>query len=354
MGKKSRKGNVRTQTQRPAAGQGKSKHQGSSLSGSASRASREDLSVAFSSENGTDAANPTTSKTPVFKSKKPTSLPKSVMLSPASTANETLSPDGYENNFNFDTNEKAPLLDIPVTTTTTNSDVLAATTNVAPAATSAPVLTTANTVPPEPALPTPSTTTKTEVLPPNRVLILVSQQSMIRTVTTNQQNAVVMLHASDIPFELFDGSDPTNKDRRNELFALSGKRGVYPQFFVIEESKPKPRFWGDYETMEVSNENGTLAEDIFSKTTETAEKSNNNNGKSVWDSTLREQVNKTNPDNKAVLDVSIHEEHEEASKSAAGPVSKYVPVSTSRVLDLSAPAPDEAKAKQKDCECVIL
>lgn len=46
-------------------------------------------------------------------------------------------------------------------------------------------------------------------------------------------------------FDMLDGVDPELRDRRNELFELSGLRGQYPQFFLVSDDSTV--FWGDWE-----------------------------------------------------------------------------------------------------------
>jgi hypothetical protein len=98
------------------------------------------------------------------------------------------------------------------------------------------------------------------------VLMLATNMGMNRTQVQNQQRATMMLNALSIPFETIDGSDPSNKDLRNELFNLSDMRGVYPQFFVISEDDhgtPQTSFLGDWETIEGINDSSSLPAEIL-------------------------------------------------------------------------------------------
>jgi hypothetical protein len=63
--------------------------------------------------------------------------------------------------------------------------------------------------------------------------------------------------------ELVDGADPSNNDRRNTLFEISGIRGNYPQFFLVQ-SNNKTIFLGNFETIESMNDAGTLNMNIIS------------------------------------------------------------------------------------------
>ena len=76
----------------------------------------------------------------------------------------------------------------------------------------------------------------------------------------NQEKALTVLAANDIPFETLDGADPENKDRRNQLFSL-GVRAQYPQFFIVEEDAITS-FWGNWDKFEYVNEEGKLVEEF--------------------------------------------------------------------------------------------
>ena len=93
--------------------------------------------------------------------------------------------------------------------------------------------------------------------PPNkRLLVLVSKLSLSRGQLAIQQKTEIILKSQNIPYEEIDGSIALNRDRRNELFSLSGLRGQYPQFFVVQTDQTS--FFGDWETVDMHNENGTL------------------------------------------------------------------------------------------------
>uniref|UniRef100_A0A7S2YFX2 Saccharopine dehydrogenase NADP binding domain-containing protein n=1 Tax=Entomoneis paludosa TaxID=265537 RepID=A0A7S2YFX2_9STRA len=96
-----------------------------------------------------------------------------------------------------------------------------------------------------------------EVLSDPRMLVLVSNQSLNREAVANQQKAFTILDQHSVPREVVDGSDPENKDYRNELFALSGLRGEYPQFFLVKNGQKT--FWGTWDTFELANDNGDIA-----------------------------------------------------------------------------------------------
>jgi hypothetical protein len=93
------------------------------------------------------------------------------------------------------------------------------------------------------------------------LLVLHSRESCDRQVVSRQDRAFAILGARSIPYDEIDGSDPRNKDRRNELFALSNLRAKYPQFFLVENNITE--FWGVFDRLEASNDMGTLLSDLF-------------------------------------------------------------------------------------------
>lgn len=77
-----------------------------------------------------------------------------------------------------------------------------------------------------------------------------------------QSRALLILQALDIQPIYIDGSDPKEKDRRNELFDLSGKRGVYPQLFVRKQETGKVEYFADFEKIQVLHDCGILKESL--------------------------------------------------------------------------------------------
>lgn len=108
-----------------------------------------------------------------------------------------------------------------------------------------------------------------ELEPPafeGRILMMVTNMGMNRTQVQNQLRANMLLNALSIPFESIDGSNPANKDVRNELFKLSDMRGIYPQFFVVSEGGggvPQTTFLGDWETIEGINDSSSLPAELL-------------------------------------------------------------------------------------------
>jgi len=115
---------------------------------------------------------------------------------------------------------------------------------------------------------TPTTTTTTTPLATNtsrihHILVLVSLQSFDREVLAHQENALAVLksHETTIRYETLDGADPSHKTRRNELFALSGLRAQYPQFFTVTHDGAT-EFWGDYGRFQMTNDANQIAMEL--------------------------------------------------------------------------------------------
>jgi hypothetical protein len=69
----------------------------------------------------------------------------------------------------------------------------------------------------------------------------------------------------EYPIIYVDGSNPKERERRNELFELSGaKRGVYvyPLLFVRKQNTGKLEFFADFDKIELLNDCQTLKEEI--------------------------------------------------------------------------------------------
>jgi hypothetical protein len=92
------------------------------------------------------------------------------------------------------------------------------------------------------------------------LLVLISGQALKREVLANTEMAFTILTANKIPYVVLEGGDPSNKDRRNELFDLSGLRGQYPQFFLVNGETTT--FYGDWDHFQSANDNGTLKSEL--------------------------------------------------------------------------------------------
>ena len=94
------------------------------------------------------------------------------------------------------------------------------------------------------------------------VILLVSGITIDATTRARQQRSVALLKARGVAFEQIDGADAKYKNMRDRLFAISGRRGEYPQFFVAGEGSADsgaaggapPRFVGLWDTIEQLNE----------------------------------------------------------------------------------------------------
>jgi hypothetical protein len=93
-----------------------------------------------------------------------------------------------------------------------------------------------------------------------KIILLVSKSSGSLQQRTNQDRALSMLKgkvSADNDLDEVDGSDPANKDRRDALFAISGIRAQYPQFF-LQKNENDVLFLGDFDWLDYLNETGGL------------------------------------------------------------------------------------------------
>jgi GRIP domain len=94
-----------------------------------------------------------------------------------------------------------------------------------------------------------------------KLLILISTQSIDRQVKVRQELVQTALTAAGVDFECLDGSASDQEDiiqLRNELFALSGLRGVYPQLFLVDLVQGGTTFWGTFTEFQHANDDGQL------------------------------------------------------------------------------------------------
>lgn len=90
------------------------------------------------------------------------------------------------------------------------------------------------------------------------LLVLVSSVSTSTAQGRNQKRALTVIEACGVQPEVLDASDPANALVRDELCEMSGIRGVYPQFFLVQGDRTS--FFADFAEVEHMNEEGTLAE----------------------------------------------------------------------------------------------
>ena len=90
-----------------------------------------------------------------------------------------------------------------------------------------------------------------------KLIILISSIPGNLTQATHQKQAMAILQGYDVEAEFIDGTDPTQLERRDELFAISGILGNYPQLFVTDERGTN--FLCDFEKLDAMNNSGSLA-----------------------------------------------------------------------------------------------
>lgn len=95
-----------------------------------------------------------------------------------------------------------------------------------------------------------------------RLVVLVSSHSINRQVSVRQDLVETALSAAGVEFESLDGALEHHKELRNELFLVSGLRGEYPQFFLVNIDHGGTTFWGGWEQFQHANDDGKL-NDIF-------------------------------------------------------------------------------------------
>jgi hypothetical protein len=104
------------------------------------------------------------------------------------------------------------------------------------------------------------TPTETTSAGNKKLLVLISSYSANHQTKSNQDRALTILKSLKLgpdQMETIDGAAPANRDKRNELFGLSGIRAKYPQFFLVDASDTTA-FMTDWEGFESMNEVGTL------------------------------------------------------------------------------------------------
>ena len=114
--------------------------------------------------------------------------------------------------------------------------------------------------------------------PTKKLLLLISTNSIDRQVKVRQDLVQTALTAANIEYDVIDGSiqnidnnnnkGSSNVALRNELFALSGLRGVYPQFFIVNlvphddnaehGAGAGTTFWGTFQEFQHVNDDGQL------------------------------------------------------------------------------------------------
>ena len=123
--------------------------------------------------------------------------------------------------------------------------------------------------------------------------------------TTNQKRALAILEACGVQPEVLDAADSANALVRDELFEMSGIRGNFPQFFLVQGDRTS--FFADFAELEHMNEEGTLVEWLGMELPMVSVKSNNNNPSitstnHASDSPLRENNNPSTDHDRPISD----------------------------------------------------
>ena len=92
------------------------------------------------------------------------------------------------------------------------------------------------------------------------LLALISTMSGSVLQFKNQQRAMAILEGCGVQPEILDAADPTNAPVRDELCQMSGIRGHYPQFFLVQGDQTT--FFADFEELDLMNEEGTLRKHV--------------------------------------------------------------------------------------------
>ena len=85
----------------------------------------------------------------------------------------------------------------------------------------------------------------------NNIVVLLSEGNFDYKQRANQNNALQLLNDISLPYTTIDGMDPNQREKRNELFDISGIRGNYPQFFLCKGEEYE--YLGNYEWLESCN-----------------------------------------------------------------------------------------------------
>lgn len=88
--------------------------------------------------------------------------------------------------------------------------------------------------------------------PNNNLVVLISEGNFNQVQSANQRNALQLLNDLSLSCTTIDGMDPSQREKRNELFDISGIRGNYPQFFLCKGDQ-EYEYLGNYEWLESCN-----------------------------------------------------------------------------------------------------
>lgn len=97
-----------------------------------------------------------------------------------------------------------------------------------------------------------------------KLIVLVSNGCHDRTQSSNQEKAQSWFLSRKVPMIIVDGMDANQREKRNELFEISGIRGNYPQFF-FEDKEGSISFFGSFEKIEQLNETSGLPAEVLAQ-----------------------------------------------------------------------------------------
>jgi hypothetical protein len=80
-----------------------------------------------------------------------------------------------------------------------------------------------------------------------------------------QRKVKTWLEAKKVRYQSIDASLAENKDVRNELYDVSGKRGGLPQVFIVDSEAGSTKYAGDYEGINSLIESDSIPADILEK-----------------------------------------------------------------------------------------
>lgn len=79
---------------------------------------------------------------------------------------------------------------------------------------------------------------------------------------SQQNQSLNLLNARRVLYETIDGADPMQTQLRNKLFQISGIRGQYPQWFLVDDDE-NVSYVGDWETVSEINDNDEIPPEIL-------------------------------------------------------------------------------------------
>uniref|UniRef100_A0A7S3K396 Glutaredoxin domain-containing protein n=1 Tax=Aureoumbra lagunensis TaxID=44058 RepID=A0A7S3K396_9STRA len=97
----------------------------------------------------------------------------------------------------------------------------------------------------------------------SKIILLVTSMPASSVIEGNQNFCRQVFRGKKIgPVVELDGMNPNEKEERNILFAISEKRGLYPQIFI--KINDEISFVGDFEKMNELNDCNSLPPEILS------------------------------------------------------------------------------------------